>query len=424
MNNFYVASGTTGARVAQLRLEKAVAGRVLGRAERQRLLFVRVPARRAASLFRQRRSPRERWRRRHHGHRREDFSRHSPHPCSPSPSGTRIVDEYCWHWPCCWCSPTCLAFSPPTSVCCLGRALFGIGIGGFWAIGAGLGARLVPAESAGKATSIIFAGVSIGMLVGGSAGAFIGELFGWRTAFGVSLLLSLISLAAQALYLPALRVNEGVTARGLLGITRTRNGRVGPLAMLLALVGQYATYTYITPLLASDAGYDGKTISLILLGYTVVGMVGNFVGGATSGRHLKSTLALTIVFCALPAALLPFAASAHTELLVVLAVWGIAYGAMPVALQMWMARAAPKASEGAMALFVSNFQISISLGSFLGGLVVDYQGLRSAMFFGAIVGAVGFVVLWLGTRGEATDEENDPRSKSFESTRRQSGARA
>ena len=37
------------------------------------------------------------------------------------------------------------------------RALFGFGIGGFWAIGAGLGARLVPEEHVGKATSMIFA---------------------------------------------------------------------------------------------------------------------------------------------------------------------------------------------------------------------------------------------------------------------------
>ncbi len=288
--------------------------------------------------------------------------------------------------------------APNFPILLLGRALFGIGIGGFWAIGAGLGGRLVPMESVGKATSIIFAGVSIGMLVGGSAGALIGELFGWRSAFGASLVLSLLSLAAQAVYLPSLRVHEAVTTRGLFAITRTRDGRVGLVAMLLALVGQYATYTYITPLLASDAGYDGKTISLILLGYTVVGMLGNFVGGAVAGRHLKSTLAITILFCALPAALLPFVGSAHTELLIVLAVWGIAYGAMPVALQMWMVRSSPKASEGAMALFVANFQISIALGSFLGGLVVDYQDLRSAMFFGALVGALGLAVLCLGTR--------------------------
>ena len=293
--------------------------------------------------------------------------------------------------------------APNFPVLLLGRALFGIGIGGFWAIGAGLGGRLVPTESAGKATSIIFAGVSIGMLVGGSAGALIGELFGWRSAFGASLVLSLLSLAAQVIYLPALRVNEGVTVRGLFAITRTRDGRMGLSAMLLALVGQFATYTYITPLLARDAGFDGKTISLILLGYTVVGMLGNFAGGAIAGRRLKSTLAATILFCALPAALLPFAASAHTELLLLLATWGIAYGAMPVALQMWMARSAPKASEGAMALFVANFQISIALGSFLGGLVVDYQGLRTAMFFGALIGAIGFVVLCLGTRRGSTE---------------------
>ena len=288
----------------------------------------------------------------------------------------------------------------------LGRALFGIGIGGFWAIGAGLGGRLVPSESVGKAMSIVFAGASIGMLVGGPAGALIGELFGWRAAFGASLALSLLSLGAQAVYLPALCADQRVTARVLFSLASTREGRTGLLAMLLVLVGQFATYTYITPLLAQYAGFNGKAISFILLGYTLIGMLGNFIGGAAAGQRLKTTLAATMLFCALPAALLPFMASAQGGVLLLLAIWEIAYGAMPVALQMWMVRAAPSGSEGAMALFVANFQISIALGSFLGGLVVDHRGLPTAMFFGALVGALGLIVLWLGTRRGARASAN------------------
>ncbi len=73
---------------------------------------------------------------------------------------------------------------------------------------------------------------------------------------------------------------------------------------------------------------------------------------------------------------------------------------MPVALQMWMVKAAPNASEGAMALFVANFQVSIALGSFVGGLVVDNLGLHAAMFFGAITGLVGLALLLLFGRGD------------------------
>ena len=121
------------------------------------------------------------------------------------------------------------------------RALFGFGIGGFWAIGAGLGARLVPEEHVGKATSMIFAGVSLGMLIGGPAGAFIGAWIGWRAAFGAALVLSVIALLAQPVSLPALRVGQRVSAGDLLGIFATRPGRIGLSAMMLVLSGQFAS---------------------------------------------------------------------------------------------------------------------------------------------------------------------------------------
>ena len=295
-----------------------------------------------------------------------------------------------------------IAMIAPTFITLIiGRALFGIGLGGFWAIGAGLGARLVPAQAVGRATAIIFAGVSIGMLVGGPAGALLGDLFGWRIAFAGSLALSVLSLAIQLLALPKLKIKQAVRFRDLLGILGSANGRVGIIAMFLVLCGQFATYTYVTPFLAQVSGFDGRLISSILLGYTVIGLLGNFIGGAGSVRNVKLTFPLTIVFILAPVALLPLLGGSQAAAIILLAVWGLAYGAMPVALQMWMAAASPETPEGGMALFVANFQISIAVGSFLGGLVADHAGLGTAMYAGAASAAVALLVLAVFGRGRA-----------------------
>jgi predicted MFS family arabinose efflux permease len=282
--------------------------------------------------------------------------------------------------------------APNFAVLILARVLFGLGLGGFWAIGAGLGGRLVP-ENPGRATAIIFAGVSIGMLVGGPAGALIGDLVGWRVAFGGALALSILSLGAQLVLLPPLKVVQRVRVRDLFGILATPSGRVGIVAMFLVLVGQFGTYTYITPFLARVAGFDGRTISSILLGYTLIGLVGNFIGGAVAGRNLKATFLATILCFAFPVLLLPVLGGSQAAVLVLLALWGLAYGAMPLALQMWMAKAAPDVQEGGMALFVGNFQISIALGSLGGGFVVDGFGLAAAMVAGGIAALAAAAVI-------------------------------
>ncbi|MEX3845381.1 MFS transporter [Paraburkholderia sp. BR10882] len=285
--------------------------------------------------------------------------------------------------------------APHFTILVAARALFGFGIGGFWAISVGLGARLVPEKNVGRATSLIFAGVSLGMLIGGPAGALIGDLAGWRTAFGAALALSVAALLAQWVSLPSLNVEHRVSTRELLGIFGTRPARIGLIAMTLALCGQFATYTYITPFLATVSGFGGKVISLLLLGYTFIGLLGNFIGGSSAQRNVRTTLIASILFIALPLAMLPALGTSRPSVLVALAAWGTAYGAMPVALQMWMAQATREVREGGMALFVANFQISIALGSFVGGRIVDGLGLFNAMYFGAGLALVSILTLAL-----------------------------
>src|SRR5690606_39467841 len=60
----------------------------------------------------------------------------------------------------------------------LGRVLLGFAVGGFWTIGVALGPRLRP-DSVGRATSIVFSGVTLGTVLGVPAGTLLGGAFGW-----------------------------------------------------------------------------------------------------------------------------------------------------------------------------------------------------------------------------------------------------
>ncbi|QAX85378.1 MFS transporter [Pseudomonas sp. DTU12.3] len=284
------------------------------------------------------------------------------------------------------------------AVLLIGRVLFGIGLGGFWAVGAGIGSRLVQEGSVARATSIIFAGVSIGMLLGGSAGALIGEMFGVTGAFALALGLSVLSFVAQALWLPKLPVERAMPARDLLGIVLTGNGRVGLLVMFLALCGQFAAYTYVTPFLAQQAHFDAASISAILFAYTLVGLGGNFIAGGLQRFNVKTLLAATIGLLFGALGMLAWWATSPMWVLLLMAVWGLAYGALPLVLQIWMAKAAPDAQEGGMALFVANFQISIALGSLGGGLLVDGLGVSQALGYCVVAGIAALLVLAVNTR--------------------------
>jgi predicted MFS family arabinose efflux permease len=98
-----------------------------------------------------------------------------------------------------------VALSQSFPLILVGRALLGIGVGGFWAIGPALSTRLVSPEAATRATAVVFAGVSVGTVAGVPAGAFLGELFGWRTAFAAAGAVGLLVLLTQMVLLPSCR---------------------------------------------------------------------------------------------------------------------------------------------------------------------------------------------------------------------------
>ncbi|QHC20165.1 MFS transporter [Streptomyces sp. GS7] len=278
----------------------------------------------------------------------------------------------------------------------LSRVLVGIVIGGFWSIGAGLAERLVPAESAGRATAVIFSAVPLGSVLGVPAGTFLGNLAGWRTACAVVGALSLGVLVLMALVSPSLPAVRATSATMLRGMLRGVPTRFALLMTFLVVLAHFGAYTYVTPFLEQVTHVaSAGLITVFLLAYGIAGIAGNFLGGGMVARRPRTVFGAAAGLLALATLLLPVLGRGEGGALVLLVVWGIAYGAVPVASQTWFAKAAPAAPEAASVLFTASFQATLSLGALAGGMIVDRTSPSTVMALGGATAVLVVLAAWV-----------------------------
>ncbi|MFF5408480.1 MFS transporter [Streptomyces misionensis] len=276
------------------------------------------------------------------------------------------------------------ALASDMAVMIAARLLLGLGVGGFWAMGAGVGGRLVPAADTGRATSLITAGISAGTVISLPLGAFIGHLAGWRTAFVSAAVASLLSLVFLSAVLPALKTTEAVSL-GTLGKALRRPPVIfALLATAVVFLGHFTAYTYITPYLQQYAHFGPGGVTAVLLGYGLAGLAGNFLAGLVSGKSLRVVTTVTALLLSAAVLLLTVLTTTAGVVLLVL-LWGAAFGAVPLIAQVRVIRAFPETPDASLALLVTASQTFLAVGSLVGGLLTDQHGATAAFTFGALV---------------------------------------
>lgn len=270
------------------------------------------------------------------------------------------------------------------------RVLVGITIGGFWSIGAGLAGRLVPPESVGRATAVIFSAVPLGSVLGVPMGTFIGDVAGWRTAFLVMGLLTLTVFVLLVLVVPPLPAEEPTRLRVLTGMLRSTSTRFALVITFLVVLAHFGAYTYVTPFLERVTHAGAGLITVFLLVYGAAGIAGNFLGGCVVARRPRATFAAAAAMIAGATLLLPVLGGSRLGAVVLLILWGVAYGAVPVCSQTWFAKACPDSPEASSVLFTASFQATISMGALAGGVVVDRSSPSMVM---ALAGAAAVLAV-------------------------------
>ena len=282
------------------------------------------------------------------------------------------------------------------------RVLLGIALGGFWSMAAALAMRMVPDNLFARAMSIVLTGVSVATVCAAPLGAYIGGLWGWRSAFIAASCLSLVTLVTQLFVIPAMPPKDNPSLR-ILGqlLTRTQV-RVVLLAVVLMISGHFAGFTYIRPLLEEVAQLSVSAISAVLLGFGIGGFFGNFAGAFIAERSERNAIMFGGALIIAITITLLFAGSSASVTAVSIALWGFAFGAFPIGFQTWIVRAAPDQVEAAGGLIVAAFQVAIASGAIGGGILVDYLGALGGPLLALITTSLGtLLVLSFGPRSQS-----------------------
>lgn len=300
------------------------------------------------------------------------------------------------------------AVAPNYPILLVGRIITALAHGSFFAIGATVAASLAREGQASKAIAVMFAGLTLAMVIGVPLGSYLGNALGWRLPFYAVALLALLALLATALWLPRQPADKTGNALGQLAALRSPAIWAMMSVTILGFGASFSAFTFITPILTDITGFSTSSASVLLLVFGVATMIGNLLGGRLSDS-LGWERTLRLLFGALALTLVALALSLQYKALMVvtLFVWGIVAFGMTPAFQTGMLSTArlhtPKAVDFASGLNISAFNLGITLGERAGSVLVENGQLALTPWVGVAAALlVNLPLAWLLWRRKVT----------------------
>lgn len=262
------------------------------------------------------------------------------------------------------------AVLPSFGLVLLARFVAALPHGAYFGMAALVAASLMGPGKRGKGVALVMTGLTIANVVGVPFATWVGQEFGWRSAYLI--VTGIFALATVTIWfaVPVQAGNPQQTMRRELRVFR--RGQVWFVLGFgsIGFGGLFAVYSYLAPLVTEVAGESATLVPWALATMGVGMTIGNLVGGHLADRGVKRAL---IVFFALMivvlTALALTATWTPTMFLFVFAV-GFASQGLGPAIQTRLMDVAGDSQSLAAALNHSALNIGNALGAFLGGVVI------------------------------------------------------
>ncbi|WP_051451389.1 MFS transporter [Actinospica robiniae] len=260
----------------------------------------------------------------------------------------------------------------------------------FWPLAAPLAALLFPLEQRGRATSVVFTGGSLGPMLGVPLGTWLGQLDGWRLAFGTIAGLELLALVAALFAVPSSPAHREKTQRG----DEPSVVKYVQVLLITALTvaGLYSFFTYTASFLTAVTAFPAAAIGPVLIVRGIGDLGGTVVGGYLSDRNER--LGVIVTSALFPTSLLGLYFFGHqgAATVILLTLTGFTIGAAIPVLSNRVMRIAPGSIELGGAGNATSFNVGIGLGSALGAATVAHAGIQDTALTGAGIATFGLLV--------------------------------
>jgi len=197
------------------------------------------------------------------------------------------------------------AFSPNYTTLLIFRALYGIGMGGEWGLGASLAMETLPTEARGLFSGILQQGYMFGYLFAAAVYGIVYPMFGWRALFVVGALpaVLVIYIRAKVPESPVwLRQGAAVNLWATVGDILKRHWPLFIYVILLMTAFNamsHGTQDMYQTFLGQQRGLSVKEKSIIGIIYAVGAICGGILVGHLSQRFGRRRLIIITVMCSI-----------------------------------------------------------------------------------------------------------------------------